>query len=613
MFIKNLYIKNFRCFGSSDGTRIAFNDKITAFIGMNGSGKTSILEALNFLLGQDYLPTRISEKDFHSGAKSTKEKDAIVIEGETASPFYIDVDVVSDRGIASTVVVPCNKVKLSIKRREKADRVLDDPFIISKTVVPILGTIDDSIYQNIDFKRSYKMVSLEEVGTEINDLETAKEIIKNLLKGTASTIEHSERYYQVKFKLKSGEERSASFPSYALGFNPNRIKALVKAYYLTKDRDNDVSGSYSLIAKILTDLQWRYKKKHTSGDGKTIENEYATLANSLRRIVDEKGELIRDINEKIKVICSEDKNLQIDFIDIEQPYKSAFIAKDENNKLLFPSNLGSGFNILIAYALFSYVSELEKIPIILVVDEPELHLHCDWQKKMYNLFSNQSNVQVVYSTQSENFVSLKNWKQIRLLSNSQLFPNDELNTQIQASDGETGTPADFLDDIANRNLHISTILRENLELLFTKKCLLVEGPSEKYALPKLLKLANCDIDEYSVSIIPSWGKTKLKNYQMVCKVFGIDYFTVFDSDRVDDDESDNENSEIETNAQSGKLVKFSTSFENKLGVVGDSKFQKLVKKIDETNDINFLDSEVQTAVNSMKSFIQAVSHLEGLA
>lgn len=604
MYIKNLTIKNFRCF-DREGINIPLNEGVTAFIGRNGSGKTSILEALNFLLGQEYLPTRINEKDFHTNAKGTKETDAIVIEGETKDPFYIDIDVVSDRGIASVVVIPCNKIRLSIKRREKADRVLDDPFIITKTVVPILGTIDDSIYQNVDFKRSYKIVNLEVIDTDINDLDEAKEIIKNLLKGTATRTEQYERYYQVRFKLKSGEERSASFASYALNFNPNRIKGLAKAYYLTKDRDSEVYGNYSLISKILTDLHWRYKKKHSGGDGETIEDEYSTLASSLRNIVDEKGTLIQKINEKVKTICSENKDLQIDFIDIEQPYKYAFVAKGEGDKLLLPSNLGSGFNILIAYALFSYVSELEKIPILLIVDEPELHLHCDWQKKMYNLFSNQENIQIVYSTQSEYFVSLKNWREIRLLSNLQLYPkSEESSTQIQATDGESGTPVEYLDDYANRNLHISTILRENLELLFTKKCLLVEGPSEKYALPKLLKLAGCNIDEYSISIVSCWGKTKIKNYQMICKMFGIDYFTLFDSDKADDDEPENENTAIETNAQSGKMVKFSTSFESKLGVNGDSKFQKLVKKVDEITEINSLDSEIQTAVTNLKAFIE---------
>ena len=192
-----------------------------------------------------------------------------------------------------------------------------------------------------------------------------------------------------------------------------------------------------------------------------------------------------------------------------------------------------------------------------------------------------------------------------MLCDSQLFPKEEeYSTTIQATDGELGTPEEYLDDYASRNLHISTILRENLELLFTKKCLLVEGPSEKYALPKLLKLAGCNLEEHSVSIIPSWGKTKLKNYQMICKMFGINYFTIFDNDKVDDEEPDNENSAIEANALDGKIVKFSTSFEDKLRVNGDSKFQKLVKCVDEVNDINSLDSEIQTAVNSIKGFME---------
>lgn len=603
MFIKSLYIKNFRSF-DSQGFTIPIDENITAFIGKNGSGKTTVLDALNFLLGQDYLPTKISEKDFHSQAKGVKETDAIIIEAETFSPFFIEVDVISDRGIPASVIVPCNKVKLSIKRREKADRVLDDPYIINKTVIPIQGNVDASVYENKEFKKAYPISTLEEVETKIDDLDKAKEVIKDLLKGTATSVGYLDNFYNITYNLKSGDKRSASFPGYALSFNPNRIKNLAKTYYLTKDRDSEVAGNYSLISKILTDLHWRYKKRHLKGDGESIESEYATLASSLRRVVDEKGELIREINDKIKEVCSEDKEFKLDFIDIEQPYRSAFLTKQDNDKLLFPTNLGSGFNILIAYSLFSYVVNLEKIPIVLLIDEPELHLHCDWQKKMYNIFSNSIEIQTIYSTQSENFISLKNWRQIRLMCNSQLFPKkSDAQEEVQATDGEVAHPEKFLDDYAQKNLHISTILKENLELLFTQKCILVEGPSEKYALPKLLKLDGCDIETYSVSIIPAWGKTKIKNYQMICKMFGVAYFTVFDSDKTDDDESDNENSAIESNAHDGKIFKFSTNFENKLGVNGNNKFQKLVKKIDEVDKLETLDNEIKTLISNLKDFI----------
>ena len=576
MFIKSLTIKNFRCFGKGvdgKGTTINFNNDLTAFIGRNGSGKTAILEALNFLIGSDYLPTKISEKDFNSDAKEIK--DEIVIEGETEKPFFATLDVRSSTNQLETIIIPCNKIKLTIKRREKPEKVLDDPFVINKYVLPIVDDIDKSIFEEDEKARK------------------------------ASRISQIKEGYTVFYKLKDGQERNAKVISYQLTYNSNRLTKCPKSYYLSKDRDDDVSGNYSLIAKILTDLHWKYKKKQTGGE-KTISSQYDTLAGSLRGIVDEKSVLINGINEKVKAICCDDKNFQIDFIDIDQPYKSAFIAKKEGEKLLLPDNLGSGFNILIAYALFAYVADQEKIPIVLIIDEPELHMHSDWQKKMYEVFTNQTDLQFIYSTQSENFISLKNWKQIRSISDFQVFPKEEiLQEQITATDGQNGTRADYLDDYAARNLHISAILRENLELFFTKKCVLVEGPSEKYGLPKLLKLFGCDVENFSVSIIPAWGKTKIKNYQMICKVFGIDYFTIYDNDNAEDDEPTNENTAIENNVENGRKTKFSTSFEEKLGVAGDNKFQKLVKKIDELSDTNSLDQEIQTCIRNLKTFIES--------
>lgn len=573
MYIKILIIKNFRCFGK-DGITVNFNDGLTAFIGRNGSGKTAILEALNLLIGQDYLPTRISEKDFHYGAKEIKDR--IIIEGETKSPFFVTIEArETEYQRLETIVIPCNKIRLIIKRREKAEKVLDDPFRIDKFVVPIVGEIEQSVFKDKDDERGRR----------------------------ASRINPIKEGYAVFYKLKDGQERNAKIISYQLTYNPSRLTKCPKSYYLTKDRDDDVFGKYSLIAKILTDLHWKYKRERTKNISGSIESEYYTLASSLKNIVDEKDVLIRKINEKVTSICCDDKDFQIDFIDIEQPYKSAFVAKKEGEKLLLPNNLGSGFNILIAYALFAYIAELERIPIVLIVDEPELHLHSDWQKKMYYVFSKPNDLQIVYSTQSENFISLKHWRQIRAIVDFQIFPKEEvLQEQVPAIDGQTGTRAEYLDDNAAKNLHISAILRENLELFFVKKCVLVEGPSEKYGLPKLLELTGCAIEDQSVTIIPVWGKTKIKIYQMICKVFGIDYFTVFDNDNVID-EATNENTAIEHNAQSGKLIRFSTSFEALLGVTGN-RFQKLVEAIEEITDISTVNEEIRRATMAIKNFIE---------
>ena len=80
--------------------------------------------------------------------------------------------------------------------------------------------------------------------------------------------------------------------------------------------------------------------------------------------------------------------------------------------------------------------------------------------------------------------------------------------------------------------------------------------------------------------------------------------TIYDNDKVEDNEPTNENTAIKNNAENGKKTKFSTSFEAKLGVSGDNKFQKLVKKIDEITDINSLDQEIKTCLSNLKNFIE---------
>jgi predicted ATP-dependent endonuclease of OLD family len=493
MFIKSITIKNFRCFdkGIEDkGTKIKLNEEgITAFIGRNGSGKTTVLEALNYLIGQDYLPTEISEKDFHYEANDIK--DEIFIEGETVSPFFLNVDAIDNNGSPITVVVPCNKIKLTIKRREKASQVLNDSYIPEKTVVPIIGKIDDKLYQGEKFKKLYyPIISLEEVDSDIPDLESAKEIIKNLLKEQSIETKYFEKYYQVKYKLKShqGEIKDVDFPEYSLKFNANKIKGFVKSYYLTKNRDNDVSGNYSFISKILTDLHWKYKreesknKKNEEKIKEKIQNkeipileQYNNLSESLRNIIDKKEELIKKINNEIQKITSENKDFQIDFIDIEQPYQSAFISKNEAGKILLPDNLGSGFNILIAYALFSYVANKEKIPIVLIIDEPELHLHSDWQKKMYDTFVKQTNLQIIYSTQSPYFIDPD------LIGNVFRFENKK----------EEGAKVFQLKDCSDFKIK-NLFNLENREIFFAKNIVLVEGIQDRFRFRKFLQKENKD-------------------------------------------------------------------------------------------------------------------------
>lgn len=589
-YIKSVTIGNFRCY-DSEGITVDTDRTLTSLVGMNGSGKTSVLEAIYYLLGSEYLQSKITEKDFYCDAAGMKDK--ITIVAHMSMPFACEVSLMDkNRPEPVQVVLPCEGLEMNIKRRQRADRTLDDPFVISKRVLPWLGATPEFPDGLVGGGPSSS-----------GDIPRVTSIKKYPSKIGISN-------YTVTLQDADGCSKSqGSIREFDLAYNASRVSGLPRVYYLSKDRCDEVSGSYSLVSKILTDLHWRYlnkKNRNEATPNSDVGAQYNELATHLRGIVDEKGKMIQSINGTVRSIASNAKDFRLDFFDIGQPFRSAFLTQNERDKLLLPTNLGSGFNILLSYALFRYVAQRERhSSVILLIDEPELHLHRDWEKKMYASFAGQGDMQIVYSTQSENFISLKHWRRLRLISGRRVHPQpDVLRTQIvDEATGKSASLEEYLDDYAEKNLEISSILSENLELFFTQKCILVEGPDEKYALPKLLHLSNCDLDDYSVSIIPAWGKCKIKQYQAICRAFEIPFFTVFDTDQ-EDDEPTSENSLLKSGSPAGQYFAFETSFECTLGISANArgKFQKVAHAVDAWTTVPATLAELAKA---LKKFIDS--------
>ncbi|WP_018097592.1 ATP-dependent nuclease [Sinorhizobium meliloti] len=64
MFIEQLHLTNFRCFGPA-GTSIDLAGGLTTFVGVNGAGKTAVLQALQRLFGITGEQRRLRRQDFH--------------------------------------------------------------------------------------------------------------------------------------------------------------------------------------------------------------------------------------------------------------------------------------------------------------------------------------------------------------------------------------------------------------------------------------------------------------------------------------------------------------------------------------------------------------------
>ncbi|MCP1469336.1 hypothetical protein J3E64_001011 [Sphingobium sp. OAS761] len=64
MFIERISLENFRCFGSIP-TTIDLTSGLTTFVGVNGAGKTAVMQALQRLFGITGDHRRLRRQDFH--------------------------------------------------------------------------------------------------------------------------------------------------------------------------------------------------------------------------------------------------------------------------------------------------------------------------------------------------------------------------------------------------------------------------------------------------------------------------------------------------------------------------------------------------------------------
>lgn len=518
MQIKNVKINNFRCF---EGIEIDFQH-FHALIGVNGTGKTSILEAIN--LASSPNMAYLNEQDFND-----KDKGDLSIEIYFDEAFLLKVP----DGYA-TQDIPCQGVQLIAHRRKKSapGRAFSEPFVAEKhaipytytstTKIPGIGKLSGSIPQS---------VNKTEKGYESQ-------------RKTGSLFQFTDQRLTLQNDL-------INFPD---------------VFYFDRDREEQAKvGFNSLLSKVVKDLNWRYRDKWNQGDIQAKWEAFYSLVISTVE-APKTSRLIKPIQDKMKAVTGVDFfHLELSLLDLEQPFSKAFFARRDGTNQIEQKRLGSGISILLAYFLLGVASNLSKDEIILLIDEPELHLHPQLQQALFKEFQD-SKSQVIYTTQSDCFVSIADWKNIsRFSMDGTIAPKNK----IFSDNLEGKMISQHLDEIQKTHQHKSIFFREDNQIFFSNKCLLVEGPADKYGIPIIASLMSKEIG--NITIISCNGKNKMPHYQLLCKAFEIPFFTLFDLDG--DKETEGDNLRPFSRAEKTACVVFKTSFEDLLGI-GDNTKQK---------------------------------------
>lgn len=156
--------------------------------------------------------------------------------------------------------------------------------------------------------------------------------------------------------------------------------------------------------------------------------------------------------------------------------------------------------------------------VVLLMEEPELYLRPQGQRYLYRLLRHLAAAgnQVIYSTHSPAFLNAARLGEVTFVERA-----PEAGTSTARPDPVT-PDADFR--------ILSEFDAERSELLLARAAVLVEGLTEKLALPFVFAALAFDHDREGITIVECGGKANIPLYARVCQAAGVPFVAVHDRD-----------------------------------------------------------------------------------
>lgn len=392
MRIKTIKIKNFRSY--KDEVEIEFGD-LTAFVGKNDIGKSTVLEALDIFFNDSKGVIKLDKDDINKKALEAGDNEIVISICFEELPTTIVID--------ST-----NKTKLSDEYLLNSNGHLE---IIKK--YPNAGKEKVFIKANHPTNSDCKDLLLKKVG-DLQKIIKDKSIscidsTKNAVMRTAIWNHYSTdlRLSEIEIDITKGEATKSiweQLKSYLL------LYSLFQSDRKNSDGDNEVQDP----------LKEAVKQILNNSGLKTKFSEIATeVEKKLKEVSDRTLEKLKEMNPEIAdslnpVIPTAES---LKWADV---FKNVSITGDENIPI---NKRGSGVKRLILLNFFRAEAErrktAEKIPsIIYAIEEPETSQHTENQKKLIKAFlelSNNPNTQVIITTHSASLVKELEFQHLRLI------------------------------------------------------------------------------------------------------------------------------------------------------------------------------------------------------
>ena len=391
MKIKKLKLKNFRAY--KDETVIEFGN-LTAFVGKNDIGKSTILEALDIFFNENKGIVKIDQNDVNKSAKNVGDEEIIISVVFDDLPEKIIIDATNETTLKDEFLLNTEGLLEVIKKYPNGGK--------EKVFIKAMHPSNPNCSNLLLKKHNELKEILSDFKIECPD-QTRNAAIRKAIWD----------YFRADLQLKETEidiskEDAKNIWEQLKNYMP--LYSLFQSDRKNSDNDSEVQDPLKeAVKQILNDANLKIKFNEIASEVERKLKEVSTR--TLEKLREMNPEAAHSLNPVIPTA----ENLK--WIDV---FKNVSISGDEDIPI---NKRGSGIRRLVLLNFFRAEAERRKeernVPdIIYGIEEPETSQHPQHQRVLIESFKNlaqNDTTQIILTTHSPAIVKLLEFEQLRLL------------------------------------------------------------------------------------------------------------------------------------------------------------------------------------------------------
>lgn len=334
---------------------------------------------------------------------------------------------------------------------------------------------------------------------------------------------------------------SMSCSSCSKTFMSNQLRAQLSCAFVGADRQLSYQLSYASKFTMLSKLMHRFHEKLLSDPARAarLETVFTNLVSEFDGVAEfakfrtQLTEATEDFAQNLSY------RLDVDFsaYDPSNFFRSLRVNPHLDGAARAFDELGTGQGQILAMAFaYAYAQAFgQSDGLILVIDEPEAHLHPlaqEWLASRLDGLTTDG-LQVILTTHSPYFVDLAHPENLAVVRKpdahatqvSQLRRGDLVAAlTARGADPDRTTPESV------GEFYAAGSTSGILSALFSRLCVLVEGPTEEQTLPELLRLVGFDVLKHGVAVVAVGGLSNIPKWARLFTALDLPVYCVFDTD-----------------------------------------------------------------------------------